>query len=47
MRRIAMIALLLCLASCSSGGKDLPMVKDNDPTWPLVPDRLNAAEVPR
>jgi hypothetical protein len=46
MRNVLAIALLLALAACS-GGKDLATVKDSDPTWALVPDRISAADLPR
>lgn len=46
MRRLALLLLVLCISACSTG-KDLPMVKDSDPTWQLVPDHIDAAEMPR
>jgi len=45
MLRLALAVALLCLVAC--GGKDLPMVSKSDPTWALVPDHLNAPEMPR
>jgi hypothetical protein len=45
MLRLALAFALLSLAACS--GKDLPGVSRSDPTWALVPDHLNAPELPR
>ena len=36
------------LAGCGNvSGKDLPMVRNSDPTWPLVPDHLEFGALPK
>jgi len=49
MIRFAWLALALgFLAGCgNTSGKELPMVKKNDPTWALVPDHLDFGALPK
>lgn len=47
MRRLILMASVLLIAACSTGGKELPMVAESDPTWALVPDHIDLAQVPR
>ncbi len=36
------------LAGCGNvSGKALPMVRNSDPTWPLVPDHLEFGALPK
>jgi hypothetical protein len=46
MRRLILMAAVLLIAACTTG-KDLPMVADSDPTWALVPDHIDTAQVRR
>jgi hypothetical protein len=46
MRRLLLMATVLFIAACTTGN-ELPMVADSDPTWPLVPDHIETAQVPR
>jgi outer membrane biogenesis lipoprotein LolB len=46
MRCLILVAAVLLLAACTTG-KELPMVADSDPTWTLVPDHIDPAQVPR
>lgn len=43
------LALSLCvLAGCGNvSGKELPMVRNSDPTWALVPDHLEFGALPK
>lgn len=50
MLRLTAIVLASCLflSACgTSGGKELPTVKASDPTWQLVPDRLQFGALPQ
>ena len=45
---ITMFAALFCLAACADvHGKPLPLVDKKDPTFALVPDRLEAGSLPK
>jgi outer membrane biogenesis lipoprotein LolB len=46
MKILCVIAVLI-LAACATPGKDLPMVKDSDPIWPLAPDHITPSDIPR
>jgi hypothetical protein len=49
MLRLVLLGLGLCLlAGCGNvSGKPLPMVEKTDPTWVLVPDRLELGALPQ
>lgn len=48
MKFLVLISVVLLVAACSGGGgKELAVVKDSDPTWALVPDRVELADLPR
>jgi hypothetical protein len=47
-RTIIMLTALCCLAACADvHGKPLPVVDKKDPTFALVPDRLEAGSLPK
>jgi hypothetical protein len=43
------LAISLCvLTGCGNvAGKELPMVRNNDPTWALIPDHLEFGALPK
>jgi outer membrane biogenesis lipoprotein LolB len=49
MIRWASLALALCLLAACANTSDtaLPMVHPDDPTWQLVPDRLEFGALPK
>ena len=47
-RALMMLSALCCLAACADvHGKPLPLVDKKDPTFALMPDRLEAGSLPK
>ena len=45
---IILLVALCCVAACANvHGKPLPLVDKKDPTFALVPDRLEAGALPK
>lgn len=48
MKSLIVLTLCVALAACANtAGKPLPLVDKGDPTWPLVPDHLDAGGLPK
>jgi hypothetical protein len=47
MRLLLILLMLGFLTSCGGGGKPLPLIDKNDPTFALTPDHLTPGTLPQ